>query len=313
MPGTRSWRLLIPTRKTLDSATATVNGLMVRSYLFVPGDQPDKIDRAATRGADALIFDLEDAVLPARKADARQLVAAALAAPGDDAERWVRVNNHPDLMAADIAAVVRASPTGLVIPKVTDAQTIVSLVDRIEAAESSSDVASGSVAIMAMIEDGRGMVAMEAIAAAPRVRTMMIGEYDLAAELGVEPSEDGREFLFAHSKLVAACAAAEIEPPVAPVTAEFGDIEALRASTIRFRRMGYRGRALIHPAQVGAANQVFTPSESEVLEAMSIIERFEAGKSTGAGAVAQDGMLIDAPIVRAARRVLDTARHPADS
>lgn len=281
---------------------------MVRSYLFVPGDQPDKIDRAATRGADALIFDIEDAVLPARKAESRQLVATAVMAPADGAERWVRINNHPDLTAADIAAVVPAGPTGLVIPKVADRETVNAIVDLIEASESASEVASRSVDIIAMIEDGRGVSAMEAIAGAARVRRMMIGEYDLAVELGIEPSEDGREFLFAHSKLIVACAAARLEPPIAPVTAEFGDVEAFRASTTRFRRMGYRARALIHPAQVGVANEVFTPSEADVRRAMEIIERFEAGEVDGAGAIAQDGMLIDEPIVQAARRVLEAAR-----
>ena len=282
---------------------------MVRSYLFVPGDQPDKIDRAATRGADALIFDIEDAVLPARKAEARQLVATAVMAPSDGGERWVRINNHPDLTAADISAVVPAGPTGLVIPKVADIETVSAIVDLIEASESGSEVASRSVDIIAMIEDGRGVSAMEAIAGAARVRTMMIGEYDLAVELGVEPSEDGREFLFAHSKLVVACAAAGLEPPVAPVTSDFGDVEAFRASTTRFRNMGYRARAVIHPAQVAVANDVFTPSESDVRRAREIIERFEAGEVDGAGAIAQDGILIDEPIVQAARRVLGAARQ----
>jgi len=286
---------------------------MMRSYLFVPGDQPDKIAKAAFRGADALIFDLEDAVLPNRKNEARDLVASAVANGAVDMELWVRINNHPDLMAADIASVVPSGPTGLVIPKVADVQTVTAVVEHVKSVGPRSDEVDGPIHLMVMIEDGQGVMAMEEIANADRVRTMMIGEYDLAVELGIEPSEDGREFLYVHSKLIAACAAAGINPPVAPVTADFGDMDELRASTTRFRKMGYFGRAVIHPAQISVANAVFTSSEAEVLEAKNVIATFEAGRVDGAGAIDAGGSLIDAPIVRAARRVLGASHDVADS
>jgi citrate lyase subunit beta/citryl-CoA lyase len=278
--------------------------MTARSYLYVPGDAPEKLAKASGRGADALIVDLEDAVAPAAKESARDIVSKWL--QEREAGRpptWVRVNANQDLMENDIAAVVHPGLKGIYVPKAEDAgvlEEIARLLDQLETARETS-----GVLLAPIIETAAGLQAIFDLAAAPRVSHLAIGEGDLAADLGITASDDEREWLPIRIQVVIASAAAGIQPPSGPAFLDIANLEALRASTRRLHQLGFRARSAIHPAQIPVINEVFTPSEAEVAAARRVVELYEDAISRGSGVIADDqGRMIDEPIARAARRVL---------
>ncbi len=275
-----------------------------RTYLFVPGDAPGKLDRAWDRGADALIVDLEDAVAPVAKEAARRGVAEWLAsqheAPGPI---WVRVNNRRELLEADIAALAAAPAlTGVVVPKIADAVQAGALRALLDGA------GGGGRGLMPMIETARALIEVNAIAATPGVTTLMLGEYDLAADLGVTPDRRGTELLLARSAVVVACVAAGLTPPVGAVSANIADLVRFDETTQLLHRMGFYGRAVIHPAQIRIVNDTYTPDVAEVTAARTTLARFEQALAAGDGVLLDDdGNLLDEAIVRAARRTMEAA------
>jgi citrate lyase subunit beta / citryl-CoA lyase len=282
---------------------------MVRSYLFVPGNDPVMLTKAWSRGADALIVDLEDAVPHGEKVTARRVVARWLQEQTTPPGRiWVRVNNDPELLESDLAAATHPAVTGIVVPKVRDAEEAQRHATAVAAAAAA---ATGTVTfgLLPMIETPRAMLEVDAIASVPGVVTMMIGEYDFAAELGIELTGDGLEMLVHRARLVLACAAAGIDPPVAPVHIDFRDLAAYEQSTTAFRRLGFVGRAAIHPAQVAVANAVFTPSEAEMARAERLLELHAEAIAAGRGVGTDDGgRLLDEAVVRSARRIVELGR-----
>ena len=277
--------------------------MSARSYLYVPGDREQLLAKAAGRGADALILDLEDAVAPDRKQAARETVAHYLSSGHDGPELWVRVN--AETVAEDIAAVTQPRLRGVVLAK-TDGPALVALADRaLSDRERALGLQPGTFAVAPLVESARGLRALDAIATAARVSHLAIGEADLCAELGITPSEGEPELLPLRLQLVVASAAAGLAPPTAPVSTDFRDLDALRRSTQVLLRLGFRARAAIHPAQVPVINEVLTPSEEEVARARRLVEAFEAAGSGAATDV--DGRMIDEAVVRGAREVLARA------
>lgn len=269
-----------------------------RSLLYVPGNRPDLMEKAAARsGADALILDLEDAVPPAAKDEARRAVAAWLRRGAGAATAVVRVNAG-EALEADLAALREARGVAAIsLPKVASCADL----ERCDALLGDWDVP-----VLALVESATGVLDARAIAAHPRVVRLALGEADLAAELGAEPSEHGAEMLAVRTQILLASAAAGIAPPVAPVSTDFRDLDALRRTTLALRRMGFGGRAAIHPAQVPVINQAFTPSAEEVERARRIVARFE--EAGGRPCTGEDGRMIDEPVARAARRVLERSQ-----
>lgn len=271
--------------------------MTARSWLFVPGDSVEKMEGAPLRGADAVIVDLEDAVAVEAKASARDMVADWLDSR-DTATTWVRVNNEPQLLADDVAAVVPHDIAGIVVPKLADAAQAADVADSL----------GDAVGLVAMVETAGALLDAVAIASTPGVTTLMVGEYDLAAELGMDPSPDRHELAPARAMVVLACAAAGIAPPIGPVSADFVDLDAFRAGCESLRREGHRGRAVIHPAQVEPANEAFTPSAAEITRARRTLELYEAAREAGRGVLIDDaGNLLDEAIVRGARQTIETA------
>ncbi|MET8307336.1 CoA ester lyase [Micromonospora sp. NPDC005173] len=279
-----------------------------RSYLYVPGDQPDKVTRAAARGADACILDLEDAVAPANKATARTTIgvflAGTAAAPGAP-QWWVRLNS--DTPAADIAAVAGPHLTGVVVPK-ADVDLLAEVHRLLGDAERDHGLPVGRVAVFALLETAGGVLRAEAVAAAPRVERLGLGEADLAAELCLQPGPDKVELWPLRSRAVLACAAAGLAPPVGPTETVLRDPDRLEATSRLLLRQGFRGRTAIHPAQVPVVNRVFSPAVAEVEAAQDIVDRLAGAEQNGSGvAVTADGRMIDAAVARSAREVLDRA------
>lgn len=272
-----------------------------RSYLYVPGDAPEKLARAGTRGADAVIFDLEDAVPVSAKERARAEVRRVLDAAGSwTAQRWVRINANE--MARDIDAVLTPALTGVVLPKaepdlLTEADAL--LTD----AEQRCGLAHGQTAIIALVESARGVLEAAKVAAAARVVRLGIGEADLIGELGIQPGPEGAELAGIRTQVVLASAAAGIAAPIGPVETRLSDDVDLVSSTRALLRLGFRARTAIHPRQIQAIHEAFAPTSGEIEQARRTIA------TLGDRGVTRDetGQMIDAAVLRAAYEILSRA------
>ena len=286
----------------------------MRSTLYAPGDQPEKLQKAVLRSADGVICDLEDAVAPAHKDTARAVVAEFIRSqPTTGPALLVRIN-WGDLGIEDLRTLIPgcgSNIAALYLPKVSTVEELVRVDAELNLLERGSGLELGSITVVALLETARGILDARLIAEAPRVRRLAIGEADLSADLGIELTPgDEREMLMARAAVVLASAAAGIEPPVGPVSTDFRDLDALRHSTERLRRMGFRGRSCIHPAQVGIVNEVFTPTGPEVERAERLVQLYDRAVAAGQGVIADDGgKMIDEAVVRTARRVVAQHDH----
>lgn len=269
---------------------------LARSFLFAPGSEARKLERALAAGADAVIADLEDAVLPDEKENARTLALGALAEGGDGCLRLVRVNAHgTPWFDDDLAAVTTAALDGVVLPKATP-----------EAAER---VTGTGLPVVAIVETAGGLRRAFELASTPGVAVLVLGAVDLGLELGLEARADGLELLHARSALVVDAAAAGTRAPVDRVWLDVRDLAGLERDCALARSLGLRGKACIHPDQVPVVNAAFLPSDDEIERARAVVAAFEQAATEGRGAVALDGEMIDLPVVEQARRVLAEAKR----
>lgn len=278
-----------------------------RSYLYVPGDRPEHLAKALTRGADALIVDLEDAVAPGAKAEASELAGRWLGEqPAAAADLWVRVD--PEFMDHHIAITMAAHVRGVVVPKA--APDVLARADELLAAqERRRGAPPGTFRVIPLIETARGLMACAAIAEAPRVARLGIGEADLAADLRLRLTDARAEMWLPRMQVVIASAAAGIGAPIGPVSADFQDLPELRRSTQVLADLGFRARTAIHPGQVAVINEVFTPTAEETRAARELISSFEAA---GGGPLTDArGRMVDRALVRGAYETL--GRAPADA
>jgi citrate lyase subunit beta/citryl-CoA lyase len=276
-----------------------------RSLLFVPGDRPDRMEKALTSGADALILDLEDSVAPGAKAEARRHVAAFVDGHGT-ANLWVRVNPLDGAECdKDLAAVLGSHPNGIVLPKAEGGASVAELARRL------TERGNATAQILPIAtETPEAMFQLGTYAGAKRLAGLTWGAEDLPAAIGAATSreEDGRftpPFELARSLCLFGAAAAGVAP-IETVYPAFRDLDGLTAYAARARRDGFTGMMAIHPAQVAVINDAFTPSEAEVAHAQAVVAAFEA--TPGAGALALEGRMIDRPHLVQAQRVLAAAR-----
>ena len=279
--------------------------MRLRSLLFVPGDRPDRMEKALGSGADAVILDLEDSVAPASKADARWHVARFLEAnPG--ANLWVRINPLGTPEAdKDIAAVAGHHPKGIVLPKAEGGASVAELARRLS---ERGNVTAQIIAIAT--ETPAAMFQLGSYGGAKRLAGLTWGAEDLPAAIGASTSreEDGRytpPYELARSLCLFGAAAAGVAP-IETVYPAFRDTEGLAAYAARARRDGFTGMMAIHPAQVETINAAFTPSEAEIAHARAVVAAFAA--DPGAGALSLDGKMIDRPHLVQAQRTLAAAQ-----
>lgn len=292
----------------------------LRSLLFIPGDSEKKLAKVAGCGADAVILDLEDAVAPSAKAGARELVAQFLhdfdrTADGAP-ELWVRVNPLASgMMESDLAAVLPATPDGIMQPKADGAACVAKLSSLLDHMELAHGLKPGTVGVIPLVSEtaiAPFRLGEYATAGLTRMRGMTWGAEDLAAALGATGNRgpDG-EWLFTYrmvrSMVLMAAHAAGV-PAIETLHADFKDEAGLAASSRQARSEGFSGRLAIHPAQVGPINASFTPSEEELAFARRVVAAFEA--EPGAGVVGLDGKMLDVPHLRAARRTLGLPDAP---
>ena len=287
--------------------------MKLRSLLFVPADSERKLAKGLGSPADALILDLEDAVAPSRKEGARLTAAEFITAHAASltTRLFVRVNPFDTgLTMGDLAAVVMPGLAGIMLPKINSAADLVRLSHCLDALEARAGMVAGSVAILPVAtETAQAMLNMGSFAAGaplPRLAAVTGGAEDLSTAIGAiaNRDEDGRYsplYELAASMCLCAATAANV-PAIDTVFTDFRDIAGLLAACRVSRRRGFRGRMAIHPDQVVAINDAYSPSAAELAHAQRIVDAFAANPD--AGALSMDGAMIDMPHLAQARRTL---------
>lgn len=283
-----------------------------RSFLFVPGSDERKLAKAAERGADAVILDLEDAVAVTRKTEARELVCAFLGAAPDQSAEWlVRVNSlATPFFEADLEAVVRARPDALVIPKVDSAEMVARVDSLLTKGEMAAGIPAGCTKLFPQIESARGIQNAPAIAAATsRLLGLMLGHVDLCVDFGL-PAGRADECIVQHARcqLLFAARAAGLDA-VDTISLDFRELAVLREETGQAAAMGFTGKLAIHPVQLSVIHEAFTPSGARLQRAERILAAWREAEAKGLGVCTLDGELVERPVMEAERRVLERARR----
>lgn len=259
--------------------------LLPRTYLFVPGNRPERFDKALAAGADAVIVDLEDAVPMQDKAQARAAVAAWLK-PAHAVV--VRINAAETAwFADDLALLATPGIAAVMVPKA----------ERVETLEQVARAAPGR-ALLPLVESAAGFDNVRALAATAAVQRLAFGSIDFQADIGIQDDE----LLVFRSQIVLASRLANRAAPIDGVTAAFDDAAALEHDTERARRLGFGAKLCIHPRQVAAVLRGLLPSEAEVAWARRVVA---AAEQAGGAAVAVDGKMVDRPVILRARAMID--------
>ena len=285
-----------------------------RSLLFSPGDSPDLMRKAPGAGADVICFDLEDAVAPGRKDEARAAVREVLADPAFDPDAEVCVRLTAEAPAADLDGVLGAGETGgdgegngtddarldaVMLPKVEGA-------DRVESVAALCAERGREPAVFALVETAAGVLSAQAVAAADATDALVFGAEDLAADVGATRTDEGTEVLYAREHVVIAASAADVDA-IDTVYTDFSDEAGLREDAAFARRLGYDGKLAIHPAQVAPITEAFTPDPEDVEWAAAVLDARDEAEREGRAVFRVDGEMIDAPLIAQAERILDRA------
>jgi len=282
---------------------------VIRSFLFVPGDSERKLEKAASVGADALIVDLEDSVTAEARPAARELARDYI--EGKD-NVWVRINPADSNDAlSDLQAVMPSAPNGIVLPKPRSADDAMRLAMTLDELESTHGIAAGATKILPICtERPRALFSLDSyVGATPRLAGLSWGAEDLSAAIGAKTNRDANgnwlpPYELARSLCLVAAAAAEV-PAFDSVFTDFRDMDGLARYASNAARDGFAGMLAIHPAQVEAINNAFSPTEGEIERAERIVALFE--DNPGAGVLGLDGEMIDRPHLVQARRIIALA------
>ncbi len=267
----------------------TVGAEVARSWLFVPATRPERFTKAAASGADMVVVDLEDAVPPEEKAEARSEAAAWLAGEGTAAVRVNPVDSPHH--AADLAALVGLRGLRAVL---------VPMADSVEALARVHQQLGPDIAVVAQVETARGLLRAVDLASAPGVVRLAFGHLDFAVDVDAAPEPEA--MAYARSTLVVASRAAGVAGPVDSVTTDLDDARATQRDAARARAFGFTGKLCIHPRQVAAVNDAMSPTDAQVAWAGRVL-------AAGPGAVRVDNQMVDPPVVARAERILERSRR----
>ena len=284
---------------------------MRRSMLFIPGNTPNLLINSPYLGADAVIYDLEDAVSPAEKDSARILVRNTLRSVDLGGRETIERNNAIDTeyWKKDIDAVAPQRPSILMVPKSSRAEDIQAVDDYVTRVEERLGAPQHAIRLMPLIETALGVENAFSIAAAsPRVAALFLGAEDLTADLRCQRTKEGREIEYARTRLVVAARAANVDVYDTPFT-DVNDDEGIWEDARVAKSLGFTGKASISPRHIQAINAVFSPTQAEVDYAYEVMDAIRAAREQGKGAIALRGKMIDAPIVARAQQTIDMARE----
>lgn len=277
-----------------------------RSYLYVPGDRPDRFERARESGTDAVILDLEDAV-PARgkRAALRNVLAALDEWEGTDAEPWVRINQDEQGLRELRQLVEQHRLTGVFVPK----SSLMTLAAVGEIVPQFPRADGPAVQVCALVESAVGIQQLAEIARFPHVGSIALGEVDLMADLGMISDKGDSDLWPLRLSAVVACAAAGLDGPIGPVWRDVRNTEGLRASVKALKGSGFGAVQAVHPDQIPIINQEFTPTEAQYEWASHLLE-----SARGGAFLDENGRMVDEAVLRSARRTVEQFHsHPTKS
>jgi len=281
----------------------------VRTALFVPGNRPDRVDKAVNTEADAVIIDLEDAVALTEKESARPKVRAKVL-EHHERKIIVRVNAlGSKFLQGDLDEIVVKDLDCIMFPKVESADHIHEINERLLEAERKQGLESGVISILPLIESAKAVQNVYQIVSETtdptRLFTVAFGAADYTLDMGIEISREGVELFYPRSRISVACRAAGVEPPLdTPFMVDLKDLEALKDDAKRAKQLGFQGKLCIHPNQIQPCHTIFSPTKEEILYAQRVIRAFEEAEAKGVAAIQLDGKFIDYPVVERSRRII---------
>ena len=284
---------------------------ILRSLLFVPGNKANMLEKALALAPDALVPDMEDSVPVAEKANARATIRSwlpRLAATGIPV--IPRVNAlDTDWLEADLEAVVGPGVFGISVGKVRGAADIAAISQLIGALERRAGLSPSTLRLLPWIETAEAIVNVSAICrASERIVGVAFGGEDFTFDMGVERLEDDSQVAYARQALCVAARAAHVLALDTPYF-KLRNLEGLRDSSLRAKSIGFKGRFAIHPEQIDALNECFSPSAHEIAHAERVVAAFEEAERRGRGSTSLDGWVIDVPVVKRARALLELAQR----
>lgn len=288
--------------------------MILRSLLFAPATHARHVEKALGGAADGVILDLEDAIAIAEKPEARHAVRRTLdgIAPGGP-RVFVRVNGLTTPFAyGDLCAVVGPGLDGIILPKAESAAQLATVDWLLTSLERDAGLPEGGIEVMPIIETALGVARMSEIASAsPRVRRLNFGAGDFSLDTNMVWTASHEGILWGRTQLVIVSRAARLEAPIDTVYARLDDIDGFRRESEQALRLGFQGKACIHPSQVEIVNEVFSPTEGEIERARGIVEAFASAEAGGVASIRIGGQFIDYPVAARAQRTLDLAAQVA--
>lgn len=282
---------------------------LLRSFLFVPGNNNKFIDKAKMLNADIICLDLEDSVPANEKESARRLVGDALKNRSEfTGEVYVRTNSFDSgLVEDDLKAAVQQGVNGIVIPKVSDANEVFELSKMVASLERTQSIKGDTVEMMPSIESARGVVNAYKIAnASPRISALVFGVFDFLFDMGLEYVEDGIEYSYARAKVPVDARAAGVYA-IDSIWQKIDDTNGLIKDATTGMKLGYKGKSIIHPSQIEHVHGIFMPNREEVEWARKVVDALSDAMGMGKGAVKLEGKMIDAVHYKRAKALLDAA------
>lgn len=284
----------------------------VRTALFVPGNRPDRVDKAVNTAADVIIIDLEDAV-PLNQKEATRPFVAEKVRQHKDRKIIVRINAlNTKFAVGDLAEVVMEGLTGIMVPKLETPADVREINTLLIEAEDKKGLPRGSIVVIALIESALAVENAYQIASEKtdpdRLFALAFGAADFALDMGFELTKTGEELTYPRARIAVACRAAGLDPPIdTPFMIDLKDMSALEEDTKRACQLGFQGKLCIHPNQLDICNRLFSPTEEEIEFAQKIITAFEEAEASGVAAIQLDGKFIDYPVVARSRHILRLA------
>ena len=279
-----------------------------RTYLFAPGNHPRKVEKVFDTGTDVVILDLEDAVAISEKAATRKVVGESLQRPRK-CRGYVRINAlDTEFTFGDVEAVVAKGVDGIVLPKVERPADLQMVDWMMTSLERQRGLPEGGIDLMPIIETGKGVAHVREICGAVgRLKRVAFGAGDYTRDMAIEWTMHEGELAHARAEIVLASRINDLQPPIDTVFIHINEHEHFKNSAILARQFGYQGKMCIHPNQIAATNDAFTPTAEEVAWSRKVITAFQEAEAAGSASIQVEGYFVDYPIVVKAERVVALA------
>lgn len=290
-----------------------MNLSMIRTALFVPGNRPDRVDKAVRTIADAVIIDLEDAVPYTAKQEAREIAQGKIL-QYSDRNIFVRINAlDSEFIRDDLKKVAIENLSCIIVPKIETGNDIRQIDKHLFKEEKRKGIEPGTISIIPLIESASAVENAFQIASIKtdtnRLFTLAFGAADFTLDMGISMTKTGEELFYPRARIAIACRAANIMSPLdTPVMIDIKDTKTLEADVKTARQLGFQGKLCIHPIQLETCNRLFSPTEEEIESAQKVVRAFDQAEAAGSAVFLMDGQFVDRPVVERSKRILQTAR-----